>query len=48
MKTNNERYLTPTVTILMFEMEQMVCAQSSMGGMEDFIDDPEDYGDLFE
>lgn len=48
MKTNKEHYLTPTVKILMFETEQVVCAQSSMGGTEDFTDDPEDYGDLFE
>ena len=48
MKTNKERYLTPAVTILMFETEQIVCAQSNMGRTEDFIDDSEDYGDLFE
>lgn len=48
MKTEKERYLTPAVKILMFETEQMICAQSNIGGIEDMIDDPEDYGDLFE
>lgn len=48
MKTDKNCYITPTVTILMFETEQVVCAQSNMGGTEDFTDDQEDYGDLFE
>lgn len=48
MKTEKERYLSPAVTILMFETEQIICAQSNMGGTEDFTDDREDYGDLFE
>lgn len=48
MKTNEKRYLTPAVMILMFETEQIVCAQSGTGGMEDLTEDPNDYGDLFE
>lgn len=48
MKTTVKRYLTPTVTTLMFETEQFVCAQSGFGDIEDFFEDPEDYGDFFE
>ena len=48
MKTTVERYLTPTITTLMFETEQFVCAQSGFGDIEDFFEDPEDYGDFFE
>lgn len=48
MKTSEKRYITPTVTTLMFETEQLICAQSGSVGLEDFTDDPNDYGDFFE
>lgn len=48
MNRNKEQYLTPSVMILRIETEQIVCAQSNIGGNEDFTDDQEDYGDLFE
>ena len=48
MKTAKKNYQRPAVTILMFETEQLVCAQSGFGDIDDFFEDPEDYGDFFE
>lgn len=48
MKSSNNHYLTPTVTTLMLETEQMVCAQSNAGGNENLFDDPDDYDGLFD
>lgn len=48
MKAAKKNYQTPAVTTLAFETEQLVCAQSGFGDIEDFFEDPEDYGDFFE
>lgn len=48
MKKEKIHYSRPAVNVLMLETEQVVCAQSNTGGTEDFTDDREDYGDLFE
>lgn len=48
MKKTNENYETPAVSMILFEAEQLVCAQSGFGDIEDFFEDPEDYGDFFE
>lgn len=47
MESSKEYYITPAVFMLVLETEQLVCAQSGIGGNEDLIEDPENYDDIF-
>lgn len=48
MNIPENKYVTPEVTTLILNTEQVICSQSTSGGLEDIIDDNEDYGDFFE
>lgn len=48
MKTADNIYVRPEAKTIMLCTEQVVCAQSGMGGNEGMTEDPDDYSDLFE
>lgn len=48
MKIEKHTYVKPEARVLMFCTEQVVCAQSGIGGNEDMTEDPDDYTDFFE
>lgn len=48
MKTQNNTYRSPEVTLITLIPEQCILASSGFGSTEELLEDPNDYIDFFE